>query len=74
MKFFRIILKVVCVLIAVALTLTAIFFRNNGVNIVSLDGKNDVRAESVSVSEISAKKYKKIAESGYLELYFNENC
>lgn len=72
MKFFRIVLKAVCVILAVALTLTAIFFRNNGVNIVSLDGKNGVRAESVSISEISEKNYKKIAESGYLELYFDE--
>ena len=72
MKFFRFILKTVCVLLAVALTLTAVFFRNNGVNIVSLDSKNGVRAESISVSDISEKNYKKIAESGYLELYFDE--
>lgn len=71
MKFFRALIKAVCLILVISLTLTAIFFRKNGVSIISLKSDGDIRAESVSVS-IGSKSYKKIAESGYLEMYFDK--
>ncbi|MCQ2479696.1 MAG: DUF5696 domain-containing protein [Clostridia bacterium] len=71
MKFLRAIIKVVCLILVVGLIMTAVFFRNNGVNTIT--PKNvDIRAEAVS-ADISDKKYKKIAESGYLQLLFDKD-
>ncbi len=71
MKFLRFILKLVCVILIAGLITTAVFFRKNGVNTISVE-KNSFRAEAIS-ADISDKKYKKIAESGYLQLCFDEN-
>ena len=71
MKVFRTLIKIMCVILVVSLTLTAIFFRKNGVDIVSVKSDDDIRAESVYV-DASDRQYQRIAESGYLRLYFNK--
>lgn len=71
MKFFRALIKIISVILVISLTLTAIFFRKNGVDIVSIKSDDDIRAESICANA-KDKQYKKITESGYLQLYFNE--
>lgn len=71
MKFFRALIKAVCVILVICLTMTAIFFRKNGVNTVSVKSSDDIRAESVC-ADITDKSYKKIAESGFLQLFFDK--
>lgn len=70
MKFLRALIKIVCVILVISLTATAIFFRKNGVNVISLKSGDDIRAESVS-ADIPESRYEKIASSGYLEMYFD---
>lgn len=71
MRFFRAVVKIISVILVIALTLTAIFFRKNGVDIISLKSDDDIRAESVCIDS-KDKQFKKIAESGYLQLYYNK--
>ncbi len=70
MKFLRALIKIVSVILVISLTVTAIFFRKNGVNVISLKSSDDIRAESISAS-VPENRYEKIASSGYLEMYFD---
>ncbi len=72
MKFFRAIIKILCVVLAVSLALAAAFFRKNGVDVVALKSGDDIRAESV-IADASDSQYERIAESGYLRMYFDSS-
>lgn len=72
MKFFRGLIKALCVILVISLTLTAIFFRKNGVDIFSFKSSENIRAESV-IADASDKQYKRITESGYLRMYFDSS-
>ncbi len=71
MKTVRLIVKILCVIIAAAIICTAIFFRNNGVNVVSVKAESNICAEAVC-ADIPEERYKKICSSGHIELYFDE--
>lgn len=70
MKFLRIFIKIICVILAVCLAWTAVFYRNNGVDVFSFNSENIIRAESISELHY-AKNYQQIASSGFISLYYD---
>lgn len=70
MKILKVLIKIICIILVAAAVSTAVFFRPN--QAIRLNGgKEHPSAESISL-DYSAGKFKKIAASGFTELYFNE--
>lgn len=73
MNFMRNAIKIMCVVLVVSLTLTAVFFRDNGVNVASIKGKETIKPQSVENLHFSEdNELEKIASSGFIELYFDK--
>ena len=70
MKVLKVLIKIICIILIAAAVSTAVFFRPNQAIRLNAD-KETPNAESISL-DYSAGKFKKIAASGFTELYFNE--
>lgn len=72
MKALRKAIRIMCVLLAVSLALTAVFFRDNGVEVVSVKSDEDIKTQYIDALHSAASdSLKKVAESGFIELYFD---
>ena len=73
MKRFNKAIRIMCLLLVVCLALTAVFFRDNGVNVISQKDGGSFAPETVSELHSSALDgFEKLASSGFIELYFNK--
>ena len=73
MKRFRKAIRIMCLLLVVCLALTAVFFRDNGVNVISQKDSGSFAPETVTSLHSSAPDgFEKLASSGFIELYFNK--
>ncbi|MGN1478719.1 MAG: DUF5696 domain-containing protein, partial [Acutalibacteraceae bacterium] len=72
-KRFRKAIRIMCLILVVCLALTAVFFRDNGVNVISQKGDGSFTPETVTSLHSSAPgDFEKLASSGFIELYFNK--
>ncbi len=70
MKVLKVLIKIICIILVAAAVSTAVFFRPN--QAIRLNaGKETSNTDSISL-DYSAGNFKKIAASGFTELYFNE--
>ena len=72
MKALRKAIRIMCILLAVSLALTAVFFRDNGVEVLGIKSDETLKAQFADTLHSSAEgELQKIASSGFTELYFN---
>lgn len=72
MKALRKAIRIMCILLAVSLALTAVFFRDNGVEVLGIKSDETLKAQFADTLHSSAEgEFQKIASSGFTELYFD---
>ncbi len=72
MKIFKVAIRILCLLLAVGIVLTAVFFRDNSVIKANVNADDFIFEEEMPVRNISTGTFEKIAESGFMQLYFNK--
>ena len=69
MKALRKAIRIMCILLAVSLALTAVFFRDNGVEVLGIKSDETLKAQFADTLHSSAEgELQKIASSGFTEL------
>lgn len=72
MKLLKVMIRILSLVLVVGIVLTAVFFRDNSVNKIAFDSHVFSSPVSESLHHSDQNGFEKVAESGFIELYFNK--
>ena len=72
MKLLKVVIRILCFFIVVGVVLTAVFFRENSVSKVTFSSEVFSSPVIEELHQSEQNEFGKIAESGFIELYFNK--
>ncbi|MBQ8782443.1 MAG: hypothetical protein IJZ57_01555 [Clostridia bacterium] len=72
MKLLKVIIRILCFLLAVGIVLTGVFFRENSVSKVAFNSQIFSSPVSQELHRSEQSSFEQIASSGFIELYFNK--